>query len=104
MQKSTASIVIIAGMTYLCAMLLTALPMLVCLFWAIFLLTNYVETRRPDKGRLTVFMLVATLLYGEHYVFFNRFIFPKKNKEDKIRPLCCLFDFVVEKSCYNYYN
>ena len=73
MQKSTASIVIIAGMTYLCAMLLTALPMLVCLFWAIFLLTNYVETRRPDKGRLTVFMLVATLLYGGHYVFFKRF-------------------------------
>ena len=47
--------------------------MLVCLFWAIFLLTNYIETRRPDKGRLTVFMLVATLLYGGHYVFFNRF-------------------------------
>ena len=54
-------------------MLLTALPMMVCLFWTVFLLTNYIETHNAVMGRLTGFMLVATLLYGGHYVFFNHF-------------------------------
>ena len=47
--------------------------MLVCLFWTIFLLTSYIETHNRAKGQLAVFMLVATLLYGCHYVFFNHF-------------------------------
>lgn len=54
-------------------MLLTALPMMVCLFWTIFLLTNYIENHSRSIKRLMVFMFVATLLYGGHYVFFNRF-------------------------------
>ena len=54
-------------------MLLTALPMLVCLFWTVFLLSDYIETRRAALGYLTRFMLVATLLYAGHYIFFNRF-------------------------------
>lgn len=54
-------------------MLLTALPMMVCLFWTVFLLTNYFETHDPVRGRLSVFMLAATLLYAGHYVFFNRY-------------------------------
>lgn len=45
--------------------------MFVCLFWTVFLLTHYVETRDRAKGRLAVFMLVATLLYSGHFVYFQ---------------------------------
>ena len=47
--------------------------MMVCLFWTVFLLSNYMETHNSAQGYLTRFMMVATLLYAGHYVFFNRF-------------------------------
>ena len=51
--------------------LLSALPMLVCAFWSVLLLLDVLESRKPQKFMLFVFMVAATALYGGHFVFFN---------------------------------
>lgn len=51
--------------------LISIFPMFVCLFWTVFLLTDYIETHNRSKGRLALFMLVATFLYSGHFVFFQ---------------------------------
>lgn len=53
--------------------LITSLPMLVCLFWSALLLLDWWEQRTQAKARLLVFMMVAAILYGGHFIFFNHF-------------------------------
>lgn len=52
--------------------IICSLPMFVCLFWAVFLLTRYFEGHKRAIGRLAIFMVVASVLYAGHYVFFLR--------------------------------
>ena len=47
------------------------LPMLVCLFWAVTLLVDYLSGRSRAVLALHVFMLMTTVLYFGHYVFFT---------------------------------
>ncbi len=51
--------------------ILSALPMLVCLFWTVTLLVGF---RRGDRAKrlLALFMGVAMVLYFCHWVYFNR--------------------------------
>ena len=53
-------------------MIITSMPMFVCLFWSVMLALNLWERYRPYNVRLLVFMLTAMLLYWGHCVFFNR--------------------------------
>lgn len=53
-------------------MIVTSMPMFVCLFWSIMLALNLWERYRPYNVRLLIFMLTATVLYWGHCVFFNR--------------------------------
>lgn len=53
--------------------LITSLPMLVCLFWSALLLLDWWEQRTQAKARLLIFMVVAAILYGGHFIFFNHF-------------------------------
>jgi AraC-like DNA-binding protein len=52
--------------------LLAFLPLAVCSFWSIALLLEYAAKRTEVLCRLLVFMLVATLLYLGHFVYFVR--------------------------------
>ena len=54
--------------------LLSALPMFVCAFWAMVFLFKYRRARK-DQKILFWFMLTATVLYFSHFVFFNK-IYP----------------------------
>lgn len=59
---------------YLCGMIKTlviSLPMLICIFWSVLLLLDWWEQRTQAKARMAVFMVVAALLYGCHFIFFN---------------------------------
>ena len=47
------------------------LPMLVCLFWAVTLLVDYLSGRSRAVLALHVFMLMTTVLYFGHYAFFT---------------------------------
>lgn len=51
--------------------LIISLPMLVCIFCSALVLLDWWEQRIRAKARLFVFMLVATALYGGHFIFFN---------------------------------
>ena len=48
-----------------------SLPMLVCIFWSALLFLDWWEQRIQAKARLLFFMVVATALYGGHFIFFN---------------------------------
>lgn len=52
-------------------MLIISLPMLVCIFCSALLLLDWWEQRIRAKAQLFVFMLVAAVLYGGHFIFFN---------------------------------
>ncbi len=59
---------------YLCGMIKTlviSLPMLICIFWSVLLLLDWWEQRTRAKAQMLVFMVVASLLYGCHFIFFN---------------------------------
>ncbi len=61
-------------MPYLCTMInifIAAMPMLVCLFWSAILLLDWWEQRTKAKARMLVYMLVATILYLGHFIFFR---------------------------------
>ena len=47
------------------------LPTFTCAFWCAALLIAYFEHRQKDKLMLAVFMLVATMLYVGHSIYFN---------------------------------
>lgn len=51
--------------------IITSLPMLVCLFWSVRLLIDWLEQRSMAKCRLFVFSVVATVLYAGHFAYFN---------------------------------
>ena len=46
------------------------LPMLVCLFWGVAIFVTLCETRKLHYAVLTLFMVVATLLYWGHSIYF----------------------------------
>ncbi len=54
--------------------LLYSLPMLVCSFWTVLLLLDVMETHRPQKKMLLMFMVTSTLLYAGHFIFFSHYI------------------------------
>lgn len=51
--------------------LFSILPFIVCLFWLILLLIEY-RKANPAKKLLTFFMLLCTILYFSHSVYFSR--------------------------------
>lgn len=51
--------------------LIIALPLLVCIFWSVLLFVDWWEQRIQAKARLLCFMVMSTLLYGGHFIFFN---------------------------------
>lgn len=51
--------------------LLTSLPVFVCLFWSIQTALELYQRRTRHLGWLLVFMLVSTILYTGHFLFFN---------------------------------
>jgi len=54
------------------AMIFTAMPMFVCLFWSVMLtLDMLTEGRSRQRTCLLIFMLSASVLYFGHCVFFN---------------------------------
>ena len=70
----TKFIGILCKKMYLCGMIKTlaiSLPMLVCIFWSVLLLLDWWEQRTQAKARMVVFMVVAAILYGCHFIFFN---------------------------------
>lgn len=53
--------------------LVTSLPMMVCLFWMVTLGLDYQRKRRVALLCLAVFMMTAALLYQGHFVYFNQY-------------------------------
>ncbi len=52
------------------AQIFIVLPMLVCLFWGVAIFVTLCETRKLHYAVLTLFMVVATLLYWGHSIYF----------------------------------
>jgi|GEM_PF-411115 len=52
--------------------LLTALPVFVCLFWGVQIAVELARRRTRPLAWLLVFMLTSSLLYGCHFLYFNR--------------------------------
>lgn len=57
--------------------LLISMPMMVCFFWSIFFLIRCWKSdeEKGVKGTITVFFIVATILYLDHWLFFSGHVY-----------------------------
>ena len=53
------------------AIIFTVMPMFVCLFWTVMLTISLRERFNKARAHLLVFMIVASILYWGHCIFFN---------------------------------